>query len=123
MAADRGKRERVRFTLEVNFESVVVKESFAKVLTAVRDLSTPRKAPKLTLDNLHLLLALVDRASSHHRLPTNTSEAADAGSCSGVLTVSWWASSAVGYLYTNSVGYSIYDTTDRPVYMLPSFIA
>ena len=84
MATDRGKRERVRFTLEVNFESVVVKESFAKVLTAVRDLSTPREAPKLTLDNLRLLLALVDGASSHRRLPTNASEAADAGSCAGV---------------------------------------
>ena len=63
MATDRGKRERVRFTLEVNFESVVVKESFAEVLTAVRDLSTAREAPKLTLDNLHLSLALVDGAS------------------------------------------------------------
>ena len=52
--------------------------------TAVRDLSTPREAPKLTLDYLHLLLALVDGASSHRRLPTNTSEAANAGSCAGV---------------------------------------
>ena len=90
MATDRGKRKCVRFTLEVSFESVhvVVKESFAKVLTAVWDLSTPREAPKLTLDNLHvhvhLLLALVDGASSHRRLPTNASEAADAGSCAGV---------------------------------------
>ena len=63
MATDRGKRKRVRFTLEVNFERVVVKESFAKVLTAVRDLSILREAPKLTLHNLHLLLALVDGAS------------------------------------------------------------
>ena len=46
--------------------------------------STPREAPKLTLDNLNLLLALVDGASSHHRLPTNASEAADVGSCAGV---------------------------------------
>ena len=86
MATDRGKRKCVRFTLEVNFESVVVKESFAKVLSAVWDLSTPREAPKLTLYNLHvhLLLALVDGASSHRRLPTNASEAADAGSCAGV---------------------------------------
>ena len=84
MATDRGKRKGVRFTLEVNFESVVVKESFAKVLTAVRDLSTPPEEPKLMLDNLHLLLALVDGASSHRRLPTNASEAADAGSCAGV---------------------------------------
>ena len=100
----------VRFTLEVNFESVVAKESFAKMLTAVRDLSTPREAPELTLDNLHLLLALVDVASSHRRLPTNASEAADAGSCSRgtVLTVSWWPSSAVGYIYTNSVGAAPY---------------
>ena len=84
MATDRGKRKRVRFTLEVNFESVVAKESFAEKLTAVRHLSTPRGAPKPMLDNLHLLLALIDGPSSHRRLPTNASETADTGSCAGV---------------------------------------
>ena len=81
-ATDRGKRKCVRFT--VNFESVVAKESFAEMLKAVRNLSTPPGAPKLVLDNLHLLLGLVDGASSHRRLPTNASQTADAGSCAGV---------------------------------------
>ena len=84
MATDRGKRKRVRFTLEVNFESVVAKESFVEMPKAVRNLSTPPGAPKLVLDNLHLLLGLVDGASFHRRLPTNASQTADAGSCAGV---------------------------------------
>ena len=72
MAADRGKRKRVRYTLDINFESEVAKDSFAQKLTAVRELLTPRGAPKL--DNLHLLLALFDCAT----VPTNAaSETAD----------------------------------------------
>ena len=76
MAADRGKRKRVRYTLDINFESEVAKDSFAQKLTAVRELLTPRGAPKL--DNLHLLLALFDCATAHRGQPTNTaSETAD----------------------------------------------
>ena len=47
MATERGKRKHVRFTLDVNFEGEVAKERFAEKLTVVRDLLTPRGAPKL----------------------------------------------------------------------------
>ena len=57
-----GRRKRVRFTLDVNFESDVAKEAFSD---AVRNVLTPRGSPRL--DNRELLLALFDCALSTHR--------------------------------------------------------
>ena len=62
MATTAGRRKRVRFTLDVNFEGDVAKEAFSDKLTAVL---TPPCSPRL--DNRELLLALFDCALSHHR--------------------------------------------------------
>lgn len=65
MATTTGRRKRVRFTLDVNFESDVTKQAFTDKLTTVRNLLTPRGS--LPLDNREFLLALFDCALSNHR--------------------------------------------------------
>ena len=60
-----GRRKRVRFTLDVTFESEVAKQAFSDKLTAVRNLLTPRGANKL--DNHDFLLALFDCAVNRHQ--------------------------------------------------------
>ena len=62
MANDARRRKRVRFTLDVNFDSEIAKTAFSDRLTAVRDLLTPSGAPRL--DNKEFLLALFDRATT-----------------------------------------------------------
>ena len=103
MATDRrGARKRVRFTLDINFESEVAKEAFTEKLTAVRNLLTPRGARKL--DNRDLLLALFDCATAPGRQyaePVSTSETADenlsAPSTGSFLRSSGWFARILKY--------------------------
>ena len=65
MATASGRRKRVRFTLDINFESDVAKEAFFDKLTAVRNLLMPRGSQRL--DNCELLSALFDCALTNHQ--------------------------------------------------------
>ena len=62
MANDARRRKRVRFTLDVNFDSEIAKTAFSDRQTAVRDHLTPPGAPRL--GNKEFLLALFDRATN-----------------------------------------------------------